>query len=78
MCEKCIEAVEQTFPDVPKEEIGSFLMNCTAFPMGSTELIAEQLQELRNKTNNYKACYRIVEDEMEAQMQEYRKNNPDE
>jgi hypothetical protein len=78
VCMKCHEVVLEHFPDIPKEEIGDFLMNCTAYPMGSEEMIAQQLIELRQKTSNYKACYRIVEDEMEAMMQEYQKNNPDE
>lgn len=78
MCAQCFEAVTTLFPDIPKNEIGNFLMNCTAFPMGSEELIAQQLQELRKKTSNYKACYGIVEAEMDAITESYRAENTDE
>ena len=65
MCASCVEAVTATFPEVPDNEVGNFLMSVTAFPMGSPELVAQQLQELRAKTSNYKECYGLVEAEME-------------
>jgi hypothetical protein len=56
----------ETFPEVPDNEIGDFLMNCTAFPMAEPATILVQLQELRAQTADYKACYGIVEAEMDA------------
>jgi hypothetical protein len=76
MCIKCVEAVTETFPEVPDAEVGNFLMSCTAFPCGDAETVLRQLRELRAKTSNYKACYGIVEDEMEKAMKRY-KEEPD-
>lgn len=42
MCAECVKAVSDTFPEVPDNEIGDFLMNCTAFPLYSPTLIKEQ------------------------------------
>jgi hypothetical protein len=71
VCAKCVEALAETFPEVPDDEAGSFLMSCTAFPCGDGETVLRQLRELLTKTSDYRACYRIVEDEMEAQMARY-------
>ena len=64
MCVECVKAVNDVFPEVPEEELGAFLMNCTAFPFGDSVLVKKQLDELRAKTANYKECYAIVEEEM--------------
>lgn len=68
MCAKCVDVVKEVFPDVPDEEIGSFLMNCTAFPFVDPEVIDKQLRELRARTDNYKQCYGLVEADMEREM----------
>jgi len=67
VCIKCVEALAETFPDVPENEAGDFLMSCTAFPCCDPETLLAQLKALRAQTSDYKACYRIVEDEMERQ-----------
>lgn len=72
MCVKCAEAVTETFPEVPDAEVGDFLMSCTAFPCCDAETVLRQLQELRAKTSNYKACYGIVEEEMNQAMAQYK------
>ena len=64
MCAKCVEAVEETFPEVPDDEVGGFLMNVTAFPCAEPEYILKQLRDLRAQTPDYKQCYAIVEAEM--------------
>jgi hypothetical protein len=65
MCKACVQALQDTFPEVPDEEMGDFLMNVTAFPCCDHETVAKQLKELRAKTSNYKACYGIVDREMD-------------
>ncbi len=64
MCTECVKSVNEIFPDVPKEEVGSFLMNCTAFPFGDSATVKKQLEDLKTKTSSYKECYVIVEEEM--------------
>ena len=70
MCVDCSKALEETFPEVPANEAGNFLMNCTAFPFGDAALIKKQLTELRARTSNYKECYALVEADMDVQMAE--------
>lgn len=61
MWQKAFDFLVQVFPDVPEDERGSFLMNCTCFPFGDAEKVIEQLQELREQTENYIDCYGIVD-----------------
>ena len=64
MCDDCFQSVRDTFPEIPEDEIGGLLMNCTAYPMASTETIAEQLRDYRRRTDNWRECYRLVEEDM--------------
>lgn len=68
MCAKCVDAVYRTFPDVPESETGDFLMSCTAFPLADPETVERQLIELRARTDDYRACYLVVEEDMAAAM----------
>lgn len=65
MCAECVAAVMTVFPEISDDEVGDFLMNCTAFPFSSPEFLLKQLRALREKTSDYKECYAIVEEEME-------------
>ena len=71
MCYKCVEALNETFPDVPDDEVGSFLMSVTAFPCCDADTVAAQLRELRSQTSDYKQCYVIVEREMDVVIMNY-------
>jgi hypothetical protein len=66
MCAECVKSVNDIFPEVPEEEVGNFLMNCTAFPFGDSAMIKKQLEDLRTKTSDYKRCYLLVEEEMKT------------
>lgn len=66
MCAKCVTVVTACFPEIPDDEIGGFLMNCTAFPCADAETIERQVHDLRAKTDDYRKCYGIVEAEMDA------------
>ena len=45
MCEKCVEACKEYFPD-REDEWGDLLMSFTSFPLGTPESIREQLKHL--------------------------------
>jgi hypothetical protein len=34
MCQKCVEAFEELWPELSNEDRMQFLCNCTAFPIG--------------------------------------------
>lgn len=70
MCAKCVAVVTACFPEIPDDEIGGFLMNCTAFPCGDAETIERQVRILRARTADHRECYGIVEAEMEAASEE--------
>ena len=68
MCKACIDAVRETFPDVPESDYQDFLMVCTCYPFGGPDDVHKQLVELRTKTGDYQQCYRIADAEMVAEM----------
>lgn len=47
MCDKCVSAVEEIFPDCPEDMIGDFLFATTPFPFGSHEVVRKQLLEAK-------------------------------
>jgi len=51
MCNKCVLAVQKYYPGLTKEEQGEVLINATAFPMGSQDLIERQLKGVREATD---------------------------
>ncbi len=51
MCEKCIAAVQEYYPDLPEDKWDDLLWGATAFPMGSPEQIEGQLAEMRDNTD---------------------------
>jgi hypothetical protein len=48
MCEKCLQAFKEVFPDKPEDEAFNVLVNFTSFPFGEPEQIRQQLIELRD------------------------------
>jgi len=71
MCIKCAGAMTELFPEVPDDEVGDFLMACTAFPFAEGDVLKEQLVSLRNKmkSTDYHECYGIASEDNEADMQ---------
>jgi hypothetical protein len=66
MCKKCAEALQEIFPEVPKEEWNNFLMGCTCYPFGDHDQVRAHLLDLRTKmkTDDYHECYAIADEEM--------------
>lgn len=68
MCKRCVDSVTAAFPNIPDDQVGDFLLSCTAFPLGEPETVERQVAELRQKTDDYRKCLAIVEAEMLAAM----------
>ncbi len=51
MCNKCSLALQKYYPGLTEEEQGDILMNATAFPFGSEDLIERQLKEVCEATD---------------------------
>ena len=67
MCEKCVELVNQYYPDLSEEEQGHLLMSATCFPFGDPEDVERQLKELKEKTDGtLHGAIAFVADEMDA------------
>jgi hypothetical protein len=49
MCQKCVDAVKEIYPDCPEEVMGDFLFSATAFPFGNGDLVRKQLLEAKSK-----------------------------
>jgi len=51
MCQKCIDAVKETWPDLPEENYDDLLTGATCFPFGSSEEVRNQLIDIGKKSN---------------------------
>lgn len=40
MCQQCVDACREIFPEVPDDEMGGFLLGTTCFPLDSYEATA--------------------------------------
>lgn len=47
MCQKCVDAVQEYYPDCPQQMMGDFLFAATCFPFGTPEKVREQLANMR-------------------------------
>jgi hypothetical protein len=72
MCEKCVEACQEIFPE-QEDEWGNMLMNFTAFPFADPERIREQLKHL--KEVGPKQVMEEIDKEMEDAVKEAKKKN---
>ena len=45
MCQQCVDACREIFPEVSDDEMGGFLLETTCFPFGSPKQVREQLVE---------------------------------
>lgn len=71
MCQKCVDALNKYYPDVPDDQVGTFLMCTTCFPAGDADTIARQLQEMYEATDGsigaaYEYADKIVEESMRS------------
>jgi hypothetical protein len=73
MCKICVDSVRKYFPDCPETMIGDFLINNTCFPMGNGYMEAQQVKELRDKTDSYIECFNITAREMDFEMELYKR-----
>ena len=66
ICKSCVEAVQEIFPDVLREEWNSFLMGATCYPFGDHDAVKAQLLDMKAKmtTGDYHECYAIADEEM--------------
>jgi len=69
MCQKCIEAVKETWPDLPESDYTSLLWGATAYPCSGPEETRKMLIEIGKKSNyNLELALAIVDTEMENEM----------
>jgi hypothetical protein len=47
MCQQCLDALHELFPDLSDEQQGEILIILTAFPFAKPETIREQLEHVR-------------------------------
>ena len=50
MCQQCVDALKQYWPDLPESQWWTLLFGGTCFPFGSGEQTAAQLRELAEKS----------------------------
>lgn len=69
MCQKCVDAVKQHYPQLSEKEYGAFLMGVTCFPFGEHEQVAEQLATMkRNTDGSVAAAYAYSDLVMDMEM----------
>ena len=58
MCELCVNAVAEHFPDLPEKEYSRFLFSTTCFPFGTAEQTIKMVEDLASKSGGdiQKAC----------------------
>lgn len=72
MCQVCLDAMKEIFPEVPELERGGFLLGTTCFPFGTGEQTRAQLLELRARmtTSDYHECYAIAESDLDEEVEQ--------
>ena len=72
MCQKCVDAMEQWFPDLPREYYHDFLMATTAFPFTSGEDTKRQVAEMaRRSGGDHNKAMSLACQDMEDDMREH-------
>ena len=51
MCQKCVDMRDRYYPHLSESDYGELLMGATCFPMGTPEMIEDQLVELKRETD---------------------------
>ena len=70
MCQLCIDAVKQYWPDLPEEDWSTLLMGTTAYPFVSGEETARQLKEMAEASGcDLGTAMAIVNEEMRQAME---------
>ena len=65
MCDVCVDAVQQHWPDLTEHEQGSLLLGATCFPFGSAKQVEEELKRLAERTGcNLRAALALADAEM--------------
>jgi hypothetical protein len=73
MCQRCVEAVKHYWPDLPKEDYGTLLWSCTAFPFASPERTEEQIRIAAEKSGcDLGKAIALAEREMDEAMAQSR------
>lgn len=70
MCQKCVDAIKEYWPNLPEERWSDLLFNCTCYPCGDGDDVAKQVKEMAEKSGQdlNKAC-QIACDEMDEAME---------
>ena len=71
MCQVCVDACREVFPEVPDEEMGNFLLATTCYPFGDGTQVRAQLVTNREKmtTDDWQECYAIADHETDEAKQ---------
>ncbi|MCK5609331.1 hypothetical protein KAR91_46085 [Candidatus Pacearchaeota archaeon] len=76
MCQICVAAVKEYWPDLPESEYGNLLMSATCFPCGPPETTIVQVREMADKVRvagrpgDVQMALCIADEETEAAMSE--------
>ena len=69
MCQQCLAACRKYYPDIPENEIQSFLMGATCYPFGSPDDVAADLKRAAANTDGtIQGAIAFVEEEIERAM----------
>lgn len=69
MCQKCIDAVKQHYPDLEHPQIGQLLMGVTCFPFGTPEQIEDNLIKVKKNTDgSLEAALTFADSELHKQL----------
>jgi len=65
MCQKCVDACREVFPEVPDDEMFGFLFGTTVFPFAHGDTVREMLLSNRSKMvgDDWHECFAIADDE---------------
>jgi len=53
MCQECVDAVKEYWPELPQDQWGDLLMGATAYPYGGPEKIRTQLAEMAERSGRH-------------------------
>jgi hypothetical protein len=65
MCQACVDAAKEVFPEIPDDEVRGWLLACTCYPFGDGSHERKQIKALRDLTADWHECYAIVDRETE-------------
>ena len=50
MCQACVDAIREHWPDLPEDEYGDLLYSATSYPAGDAEQVVAQIKEMAERS----------------------------